>query len=67
MWVAVAETEADRQGVPLLEKLVAVDAETGDIGEELAPEGQLHVTGQAGNGSVVWIADVVGGTLVRVG
>lgn len=67
VWVAVAEAEADRQGLPVLEQLVSVDPETGAVGELVTPSGQLHVTGLAADGAALWLADVVGGRLVRVG
>jgi hypothetical protein len=63
LWVAVAEAEADRQGLPVLERLVSVDAASGAIREELAPSQTVNVNGLATDGEAVWIADVVAGVL----
>ena len=65
IWVAVAEPEADRQGLPVLETLVSVDPATGELGESVAPTGTVNVNGLASEGETVWIADVVAGILTR--
>jgi sugar lactone lactonase YvrE len=67
LWVAVAEPEADAQGLPVLERLVSVDPATGELGAEHVPTETVNVTGLAAGGQVVWIADVVAGVLSRVG
>ena len=66
IWVAVAEPEADRQGLPVLETLVSVDPATGELGESVAPTGTVNVNGLASEGETVWIADVVAGVLSRL-
>jgi streptogramin lyase len=66
IWVAAAEAGADRQGLPELERLVAVDAEGGEPGEQVTPTELVTVTGMATDGTALWIADVVAGALTRV-
>jgi glutamine cyclotransferase len=66
LWVAVAEAEADRQGLPVLERLVSVDAASGALREELAPSETVTVNGLASDGEAAWIADVVAGVLSRL-
>ena len=65
IWVAVAQPEADRQGLPVLEQLVSVDPATGEVGTSIVPTRTVNVTGLASEGETVWIADVVAGTLAR--
>jgi streptogramin lyase len=67
IWVAVAEPEADAQGLPVLERLVSVDPASGELGAEHVPTGTVNVTGLAAEGHDVWIADVVAGVLSRLG
>ena len=67
IWVAVAEPEADRQGLPELERLVPIDAESGELGDAVLPTEPVSVTGMATDGTAFWIADVVGGRLTRAG
>ena len=67
IWVAVAEPEADRQGLPELERLVPIDAESGELGDAVLPTEPVSVTGMATDGKALWIADVVGGRLTRAG
>jgi outer membrane protein assembly factor BamB len=66
IWVAVAQPEADRQGLPVLERLVSVDPASGELGAEHAPTGAVNVNGLAAEGEDVWIADVVAGVLSRL-
>jgi hypothetical protein len=66
IWVAVAEPEADRQGLPVLERLVSVDPATGELGASLAPTETVNVNGLASEGETVWVADVVAGVLSRL-
>jgi outer membrane protein assembly factor BamB len=66
IWVAVAEPEADAQGLPVLERLVSVDTASGELGAEHTPTGTVNVTGLAAEGEDVWIADVVAGVLSRL-
>ena len=44
-WVAVAEPEADRQGLPVLERLVPIDTESGERGNAVLPTEAVSVTG----------------------
>lgn len=67
IWVAVADAEADRQGLPELEQLLPVDAESGEPGEAVLPAEPVNVTGMATDGSGLWIADVVAGKLTHTG
>jgi streptogramin lyase len=66
IWVAVAEPEADAQGLPVLERLVSVDPASGELGGEHVPTETVNVTGLAAEGDAVWIADVVAGVLTRL-
>jgi DNA-binding beta-propeller fold protein YncE len=66
IWVAVAEPEADAQGLPVLERLVSVDPANGQLGAEHVPTDAVNVTGLAAEGEDVWIADVVAGVLSRL-
>jgi streptogramin lyase len=66
IWVAVAEPAADRQGLPVLERLVSVDPASGALGAEHVPADTVNVTGLAAEGDEVWIADVAAGVLSRI-
>ena len=66
IWVAVAQPEADRQGLPVLERLVSVDPASGELGTEHVPTDEVNVNGLAAEGEDVWIADVVSGVLSRL-
>jgi hypothetical protein len=66
IWVAVAEPEADAQGLPVLERLVSIDPASGELDAEHVPTGTVNVTGLAAEGDAVWVADVVAGVLSRL-
>jgi hypothetical protein len=66
IWVAVAEPEADAQGLPVLERLVSVNPVSGELGSEHVPTDVVNVTGLAAEGEDVWVADVVAGVLSRL-
>ena len=67
IWVAAASAGDDRSGLPVLEHLYAVDATTTTVAQTLEPTGRLVVDGVATDGTTLWIADVVGGRLYRIG
>jgi hypothetical protein len=67
VWVAVAPPDADRQGLPQLERLVRVDPESGKVRDSVVPTGQVFVTGLAAEGTGLWVADTVDGVLLRLG
>jgi sugar lactone lactonase YvrE len=66
IWVTAAGVADDRSGLPVLERLLAVDPATNAIVETIAPTGRLVVDGTASDGQTLWIADVVGGRLYRL-
>jgi DNA-binding beta-propeller fold protein YncE len=66
IWVANASDADDRQGLPVMEHLYAVDPATNRIAETLTPTARLVVDGVASDGTTLWIADVSGGRLYRV-
>jgi streptogramin lyase len=66
IWVANASDADDRQGLPVMEHLYAVDPSTNRIVETVTPTARLVVDGVASDGTTLWIADVSGGRLYRV-
>ncbi len=66
IWVANASAADDRQGLPVMEHLYAVNPATNAIAETLTPAGRLVVDGVATDGTTLWIADVSGGRLYRI-
>jgi sugar lactone lactonase YvrE len=66
IWVAAASAADDRQGLPVLERLYAVNPATNAIVETLTPAGRIVVDGVATDGTTLWIADVSGGRLYRL-
>ena len=66
IWVANASAADDRQGLPVLEHLYAVDPATNAIVETLTPTGRIVVDGVATDGTTLWITDVSGGRLYRM-
>jgi sugar lactone lactonase YvrE len=66
IWVANASAADDRQGLPVMEHLYAVNPATSAIAETVTPTGRLVVDGVATDGTTLWIADVSGGRLYRL-
>ena len=66
IWVTAASDADDRSGLPVLERLLAVDPATNTIVETVVPTRRLVVDGTASDGRSLWLADLVGGRLYRV-
>jgi streptogramin lyase len=66
IWVAAASDAEDRQGNPVLERLLRVDPQTNAVTETLRPTARLVVNGMVSTGNALWLADTAGGRLFRV-
>jgi YVTN family beta-propeller protein len=65
LWLARATAAAARRGDPGLAALVRVDPAANRVTGTIPVRGSLLLTGMASDGTRVWLADTVAGTLLR--
>jgi streptogramin lyase len=66
IWVFAPTPDDDRQGLPIVERVLRVDPATNAVAQTVRTTGRVVLNGLVSDGSAVWLADTSGGRLYRL-